>query len=152
MSPQRLYRLAAIAEAVTWTLLLLGMFAKYVTATTDVGVSIGGALHGFVFLVFCAATVIVAVDQRWTLRQTMLGLGAAIPPLATIPFERWAGRRGLLASSWRLRTSAPSSPAERVVGYAVSRPVAAGLTIGVALVVVFAVLLALGPPTELVDA
>lgn len=152
MSPERLYRSAAVAEAITWTLLLLGMFAKYVTRTTDLGVSIAGALHGLVFLAFCVATVVVAVDQRWTLRQALLGLGAAIPPLLTIPFERWAGRRGLLSSSWRLRTTPPRSARERLVAYAVSRPIAASLTIAVAVVVVFVILLAVGPPTTLIDA
>ncbi|MGB5936974.1 MAG: DUF3817 domain-containing protein [Ornithinimicrobium sp.] len=152
MSPQRLYRIAAVAEAITWTLLLLGMFAKYVTRTTDLGVSVAGALHGFVFLAFCATTVVVAVDQRWSLRQSVLGLGAGIPPLLTVPFERWAERRGLLGTRWRLREHAPRSPLERLVGYAVSRPIAAVLAIAVAVVVVFGVLLALGPPTGFVDA
>ncbi len=152
MSPQRLYRIAATAEAITWTLLLLGMFAKYVTRTTDVGVTIAGALHGFVFLAFCATTVLVAVDQRWSLRQSALGLGSGIPPLLTIPFERWAERRGLLGATWRLRHQAPRGPLEPLVGYAVARPVAAILTIAVAVVLVFGVLLALGPPTGLVDA
>ncbi|MGB5951232.1 MAG: DUF3817 domain-containing protein [Ornithinimicrobium sp.] len=152
MSPQRLYRLAAVAEAITWTLLLIGMFAKYVTRTTDLGVSIAGALHGLVFLAFCAATVLVAVDQRWTARQMVLGLGAAIPPLLTIPFERWADRRGLLGARWQLRESAPHGPAERLVAYAVSRPVAATAAIGLTVALAFVVLLAAGPPTALLDA
>ncbi|CAN5561305.1 DUF3817 domain-containing protein [soil metagenome] len=151
MSPARLYRLAAVAEAITWTLLLVGMFGKYVTQTTDVGVSIAGALHGFVFLVFCASTVVVAIDQQWSLRRALLGLAAAIPPLATIPFERWAQRRGLLGGQWRLRNEPTQGVAERAVGYAVRQPISATALVLVGVVAVFAGLLVLGPPTELIS-
>ncbi len=149
MTPRAFYRAAALAEAVTWTLLLIGMFAKYVTKTTDLGVTIAGGAHGLVFLLFCAATVVVAVDQRWSFARILFGLAAAIPPLATVPFERWAVRRGLVGQRWRLREQAPATIAERVVGYAVSRPIAATVVIGVGVTVVFGVLLALGPPTQI---
>jgi integral membrane protein len=54
MQPRTLFRTVAFAEAVTWTLLLIGLFLKYVTRTTDVGVSIAGGIHGFVFLCYAA--------------------------------------------------------------------------------------------------
>ncbi len=41
MTPKRFFTFFAIAETVTWTLLLIGMFLKYVTQTTEVGVRIG---------------------------------------------------------------------------------------------------------------
>ena len=50
MTPRRLFRALALAEVVTWTLLLLGMVLKYGTETTDLLVRIGGGLHGFAFL------------------------------------------------------------------------------------------------------
>ncbi|WP_311197846.1 DUF3817 domain-containing protein [Ornithinimicrobium sp. INDO-MA30-4] len=56
------FRTVALAEAVTWTLLLIGMFLKYVTKTTDLLVTIGGGLHGFVFLAYIATTLMVS----WT--------------------------------------------------------------------------------------
>lgn len=151
MTPRSFYRFAALAEAVTWTLLLVGMFAKYVTRTTDLGVTVAGGLHGFVFLLFCVATVVVAVDQRWSFARILFGLAAAIPPLATVPFERWAVRRGLIAEQWRLRDEAPATLPERVVGYAVSRPIVATVVVGAGVIVVFGALLALGPPPQ-VDA
>ncbi len=151
MTPRTFYRTAAIAEAVTWTLLLIGMFLKYITKTTDLGVSIAGGLHGFVFLIFCVATVIVAVDQRWSLSRMAFGLVAAIPPLATIPFEQWAVRKGLIGQRWQLRERAPVSIHERVVAFAVSRPMVAGAVIAVGVAVVFGFLLTLGPPVQ-VDA
>ena len=151
MTPRAFYRTAAIAEAVTWTLLLIGMFLKYVTQTTDLLVSIGGGLHGLVFLFFCVATVLVAIDQRWSLSRTAFGLAAAIPPLATIPFEQWAIRKNLIGQRWRLRAESPATIPERVVSFAVSRPALAAGVVAVGVTAVFSVLLALGPPVQ-VDA
>ncbi|MET0467620.1 MAG: DUF3817 domain-containing protein, partial [Aeromicrobium sp.] len=65
MSPRRLFRTVAVAEAITWALLLTGMFLKYVTETTELGVRIGGMLHGVVFVAYVVTTVVVAIDAQW---------------------------------------------------------------------------------------
>ncbi|MVA76884.1 DUF3817 domain-containing protein [Auraticoccus sp. F435] len=147
MGPRQLHRLVATAEAVTWALLLTGMVLKYVTRTTDVGVSIGGGLHGFVFLAYLVTTVLVAVDGRWPARATVLGLASAVLPFTTLPFERWARRRDLLADRWRLRQAAGGGPLERLVGLVLRRPVLASVVTVAALTLVFAGLVRLGPPT-----
>ena len=67
MSPARLHRLVARAEAVTWALLLFGMFLKYGTETTELAVRVFGMLHGVVFIAYCLATVVLSVDQKWSL-------------------------------------------------------------------------------------
>lgn len=122
MSPRRLHAWVALAEAVTWTLLLLGMVLKYLTRTTEVGVTIGGGLHGFVFLAYLVITVLVGIDGRWRPRVLLLGLAAAVLPYATVPFDRWAGRHRLLSEHWRLRSGArPDGAVEGLVGWV--RPV-----------------------------
>lgn len=147
-TPSRLYRVLALAEVVTWTLLLGGMFVKYVLDSTEVLVRIGGGLHGFTFLGYVVVTVLVAVDQRWKFTDLLLGLGSAIIPYLTVPFERSAKRRGLLGESWRLREEQGRTAPERVVGLALRHPVPAALIAIVGVTVVFSVLLSLGPPTE----
>lgn len=145
-SPLRLFRVVAVAEAVTWALLLTGMFLKYVTETTEVGVSVGGMLHGVVFVAYCVTTVVVALDQRWTPGRTLLGLAAAVPPFFTIWFDRAAERRGWLGTSWRLRTEAPGTALERPTAWVVRNP-ARGLLAGlVAVVALTGVALLVGPP------
>lgn len=148
MSPRRLYALLALAETVTWTLLLVGMAAKYVTRTTDLGVTLAGPVHGFVFLAYCAATVVIAVDQRWSPGRLALGLLSAVPPYLTIPFERWADRQGLLGGTWRLRGARAATLWERPVAVAVRAPARAAVAVLVLVSLVFAVLLGLGPPTQ----
>ena len=141
MSPTRSTASSPVAEAVTWALLLTGMFLKYVTETTELGVQVFGMVHGVVFIAYCLVTVLLFVDQKWSVSRLALGLGAAVPPFATVPFERYAERARaagrLLAPA--LRGSArPPRAAHRLAGPppgpgCARRPVAvAGLT-GVAL-------------------
>ncbi|MFI5627094.1 DUF3817 domain-containing protein [Nocardioides sp. NPDC051685] len=145
-SPARIFRIVATAEAVTWTGLLAGMFLKYVTETTELGVSIFGMLHGIVFITYCVTTVAVAVDQRWSFGHLVAGLASSIPPLFTLWFERYAERRGLLAPTWRLVSESPSRPLERPLAWFLRNPVR-GLATGLASVAVLTVVaLIAGPP------
>lgn len=146
LSPLRLFRVVAIAEAITWALLLTGMFLKYVTETTELGVRIGGMLHGVVFIAFCLTTVLVWIDQRWPTGRGLLGLLSAIPPFFTILFDRYAERSGSLGESWRLRIDTPTNPIERVAAVVLRRPLA-GLLVGlVAVALLTGLALVVGPP------
>ena len=147
-SPHRLYRLLAVAEVITWALLITGMILKYVLHVTELGVRIGGGIHGFVFLAYCAATVLVGVDQRWGAGRIALGLGSAVIPFVTVAFERWAERRGMLAEAWRLLTESPRTAAERLAAVILRRPVLSAVVILVLVAVVFTLLLQAGPPTQ----
>ena len=146
MTPLLLFRRVAVAEAVTWALLLSGMFLKYVTETTELGVRIFGMVHGVVFVAYGVTTVLVAVDQRWTLRRTALGLAAAVPPFCTVWFDRYAERRGLLATSWRLRSTEPAGPVEQVAAGVLRNPVGGALAGLAAVAALTAVALVAGPP------
>ena len=146
MSPLILFRRVAIAEAVTWGLLLIGMVLKYVTDTTERGVQVAGPIHGVVFVAYCVTTVVVAVDQRWSPGRLLLGLVSSVPPFVTIWFDRHAEARGALARTWRLRDEDPARPVDRPVALLVRRP-GLGLVIGVAVVLVLTLLaLLVGPP------
>lgn len=146
MSPTRLFRVVATAEAITWAGLLSGMFLKYVTDTTELGVRVFGMLHGVVFIGYCLTTVVVAVDRRWTLGRTALGLVSAVPPFLTVWFDRHVERRGGLSPAWRLRADEPSRAVDRPVAWLLRNPVRG---LGAALVAVLAltgVALLVGPP------
>ena len=93
----RVFRGVAIAEACSWTGLLVGMVFKYLVVFDDIGVKIFGPVHGVLFVAYVVVTLLAARTFRWDLRTTVLGLLAGIPPLATIWFERRVARRGRLA-------------------------------------------------------
>ena len=145
-TPRRLYRGAAVAEAITWALLLTGMFLKYVTETTELGVQVFGMVHGVVFIAYCLATGLLWVDQRWPVSRLALGLGAAVPPFATVPFERYAERSGLLGDTWRLRSEAPTGLLETLAAWLVRRPAQGALVGLVAVLGLTGVALVVGPP------
>lgn len=146
-SPTRLFRALAFAEAVTWTLLLAGMFAKYVLKIGELGVAIGGPVHGLVFLAYCFVVVLVAIDQHWGLPSTAVGLMSAVVPFATVWFEKWATRRDILGAKWRLRERAPQTVLERVVAWGVNNATLAAVGAAIAVSATFGLLLLAGPPT-----
>ena len=83
----RLFSIVALLEGVTWAGLLIGMFLKYTTKTTELGVAIFGPLHGIVFISYVVVTVMAAVRLRWPIWATLIALVAAVPPLVTVPME-----------------------------------------------------------------
>jgi len=150
VSPRSLYSRLALAEVVTWTLLLLGMAAKYGLGQ-DWATSVAGGVHGFVFLSYCMSTVAVWIDRRWPAGTGVLGLLSAVVPFCTLPFERSVEHRGLLTEGpWRLGPGgdAPRGPAEKLLATALRAPLVAVLVAVVVVAVVFGLLLMAGPPTE----
>ena len=149
VTPRSFYRIVAIAEAVTWTLLIAGLLLKYVFDAGDLGVRVGGSIHGFVFLVYAATAVLVGVNQRWTIGLIAMGVVTAIVPYATIPFDRWLEKNGKLEGAWR--TAATDDPRDntwidRLLRWFLNHPVVLGVILVVGVVVVFTVLLIIGPP------
>ena len=93
------FRIVAVAEALSWLGLLIGMYVKYVPQTTELGVKIFGPVHGGVFVLYLVVTVLAARALRWSAGITVLALLASIPPLVTVWFERWATRSERLPST-----------------------------------------------------
>lgn len=151
VTPRSFFRVVAVAETITWTMLIVGMLLKYVFEVGDWPVTVAGSIHGLVFLTFAATGIFLGHNQRWTVRLTSLAVVTAVIPYATIPFERWLERRGSLDGDWRREaTDDPRDNAlvDRLMRWGIKHPYRLS---GIALVVVvvsFAVLLALGPPTE----
>ncbi|MCW2831388.1 MAG: rane protein [Aeromicrobium sp.] len=104
------FRYVAIAEAVSWLGLLVAMLCKWVLqddphASPEGGVPIMGPIHGTVFLIYVAVSIVAWVQLRWTTKTGLLALAASIPPFFTIWFETWADRKGLLTKSDQAPTS-----------------------------------------------
>ena len=147
MSPLKIFRLVAIAEAVTWALLLTGMVFKY-TDVTDLGVRIFGMVHGVVFIGYCLTTVLVAVDQRWSRGRSLLTLLASVPPFFTVLADRSAEKAGALGDTWRLTTTAPESKLDGLVSWLLRNPVRGALAGLVAVAALTGVALLVGPPAS----
>lgn len=156
VTPKKLYRVLAIAEAITWTLLISGLIIRAVIGREHgaIFVTIGGSIHGFVFLAYAATAVLTAVNQRWGVKIGMLAVVTAIVPYATIPFDIWAHRTGRLEGDWR--REATDDPRDRVwfdrlVRWMLRHPYLLGTLIVVGVVVLYIVLLMIGPPIPKAD-
>ena len=90
------FRIVAVAEALSWIGLLIGMYLKYVPETTEAGVHVFGPIHGGIFVAYVVVTLVVSRVLRWSTRTTVLALVCSIPPLATVWFERLATRNDKL--------------------------------------------------------
>jgi len=145
MTPLKVFRAAAVVEAVTWAGLLGGMYLKYVPETTELGVKVFGPIHGVAFIAFCLVTVLVAVDGRWSRGRLLLGLASAVPPFFTVLFDRYAERRDLLADTWHDR-SVSDSRLERAVCWLVSHYRAGLVVLAGAVAGLTGLALLVGPP------
>ncbi|MFN4001282.1 DUF3817 domain-containing protein [Microcella sp.] len=148
LTPKKLYRIVAIAEAITWTLLITGLILR-ATIGLDIAVTIGGSIHGFVFLAYGATAVLTAINQRWGVGLGLLAVATAIVPYATIPFDIWAHRTGKLEGDWRREASDDPRDQrwfDRLVRWMLNHPYLLAALILLAVVVLFTVLLILGPP------
>lgn len=97
--PARLFRTVAVAEALSWAGLLVGMFFKYVVVRDEIGVTIFGPIHGAMFVAYLVVTFVAARSLGWRRWTLALALVASVPPLATLWFERRATRTGRLQRS-----------------------------------------------------
>ena len=90
------FRIVAVAEALSWVGLLIGMYVKYGPETTELGVKIFGPIHGGIFVAYVVVTLVASRVLRWSTRTTVLALVCSVPPLATVWFERLATRNDKL--------------------------------------------------------
>ena len=148
LTPKKLYRIVAIAEAITWTLLISALILR-ATADLPIAVTIAGSIHGFVFLAYGATAVLTANNQRWGVGLGALAVITAIVPYATIPFDLWAQRAAKLEGDWRREaTNDPRDQRwfDRLVRWMLNHPYLLTALILLAVVMLFTVLLLLGPP------
>jgi integral membrane protein len=118
-----LFRMAAIAEAVGWTLLIIGiLLSDYVFVGSRVPVAIAGRVHGTLFLVYITATLVLSPSQGWSIKRTIIAGVASVPPYGSLLFEQWAAykrnRRHLsksisLSTYYNLARLKNASPAGR---------------------------------------
>src|SRR5690625_1576637 len=148
-TPRSLYRMVSLAEAVTWTLLIIGMILKYVTGLGSLPVLIGGSIHGFVFLCFAGTSVVVGVNQDWRLPRIIVAVAMAIVPYATVPFDARLMRTGALDGPWHTEHGGAARDdqwARALLRWFLRHPALLVVVFFAIIIVVMASLLLIGPP------
>lgn len=147
-TPRTFFRFFAIAEVISWTLLIGGLILR-ATNGWDLAVTIGGGIHGFVFLSYGATAIIMAKNQRWSAWPTVVALVSTVIPYATVPVDIWLHRTSRLDGPWR--RTATDDPRDhtwhdRLLRWIINHPVLS-IVIGLgAVIVVYVALLIMGPP------
>lgn len=149
MTPKKLHRVVAYLEMFTWTFLIIGMILKY-SGVTDAVTSVAGGIHGFGFLCFAFITILVWINNRWPFGIGILGLFVSIVPWAALPFALWADRKGFLEGGWRFAGTddKPHGFFDKTLAQVVRHPVRSILIVLVIVIIVFSILLYLGPPVD----
>lgn len=89
-----LFRIAAVAEAVGWTLLIIGIVIKtYITPGDGTMVTIGGRVHGMLFITYLAASFVLYPSLGWSRLRALFALAFSAPPYGSLLFERWMSHR-----------------------------------------------------------
>jgi integral membrane protein len=148
-SPRSLFRAFAFAEAVTWTLLILGLVGKQFWAWPQPLVTAIGGVHGAVFLGYAVIAALVGVNQRWGFWKIFLGTALAIVPYATIPFELRVEKTGQLVGNWRKEHSGHPKDDhwfDRLYRWFINRPALLAIALAAVVIAIFAALLLIGPP------
>lgn len=150
-TPAALYGVMATAEMVTWTGLIIAMIARYGFGYDGGLFFVAGLSHGIIFIAYCITAVVVGMNQRWGFGTIAVAVVAAIPPYATLPFDRWLVARHKLEGPWRLEDSGDprdGHPLDRTLRFWLRHPAWFFALIVAGMAVVLTVLLLLGSPTE----
>jgi integral membrane protein len=92
MNALRTFRWIAIAEGLSYLVLLfVAMPLKYLFAM-PLAVRVTGGIHGLLFVLFCLALVWVAVARRWPVTRSILAFASSLVPFGTFVLDRWLVR------------------------------------------------------------
>lgn len=86
-----IFKMAALAEACGWTLLITGIaIERYILPGSVVPVYIAGRFHGILFFMYALAAIGLYPTLRWSRKRAFVALLASVPPYGSLLFEQWA--------------------------------------------------------------
>jgi integral membrane protein len=89
-----LFRIAAVAEACGWTLLIGGVLAdRYVPRGGGSALLLAGRTHGMLFFLYCMASLGLYPSLGWSRWRGLFALAFSVPPYGSLLFEQWAAAK-----------------------------------------------------------
>ena len=82
------FRIVALMEATSFLALLVASVLKR-TADAEIGVTILGPIHGFLFVAYVLIALAVRPEQGWSTKTTLLVLLGAVVPFGGYVVDRW---------------------------------------------------------------
>jgi integral membrane protein len=97
-----LFKLAAFAEAIGWTLLIIGIFLTENVFNSRVPVVLAGRTHGILFGLYITAVLLLSPSLRWGWKRTIIAGLMSVPPFGSLAFEIWTSHTRRRKSIQRL--------------------------------------------------
>jgi len=99
-----MFKLAAFAEAIGWTLLILGIFLRdFILHGNEVGVQLAGRIHGGLFVIYILAVLLLSPSLGWKLPQTIVAGLCSIPPYGSLIYERIVAHYRQISAAYYLQ-------------------------------------------------
>ncbi len=96
----RQFRIAALAEAVSFLALLVATYFKH-SAGNPAGVSVLGPIHGTLFLLYVAGALLIRSRMGWSLLNTVAVLAGAVLPFGGFVVDRWIAQQAQVSGDER---------------------------------------------------
>lgn len=89
-----LFKLAAFAEAIGWTILIIGIvLTDYVLQGNHIPVALAGRTHGILFGIYIVAVLVLWPSLGWKWKRVIIAVLISVPPYGTLAFEMWESNR-----------------------------------------------------------
>lgn len=83
-----LFKAAAIAEAIGWTTLIIGIYYRNYVVHANWPVAIAGQIHGTLFLAYIFAVLALSPSMGWPLWRVILAGSCSVPPYGSLLYEQ----------------------------------------------------------------
>ncbi len=77
-----------MVEAISFLVLLAATIVKRGFDGPEAGVKVMGPVHGVLFVAYVFLTILVAADEKWRLKRTLLTLVCAVIPFGGFVADR----------------------------------------------------------------
>ena len=84
----KIFKIAAIAEAVGWTLLIIGIFCRDGLSLGHAPVAVAGRIHGMLFVAYIIAVLATGPSLRWPFWRTLFAGLCSVPPYGSLLYEQ----------------------------------------------------------------
>lgn len=94
-----LFRIAAIGEAVGWTLLIIGVLCRNLPVSwNEMPVQYAGHIHGILFLIYIVAVLVLSPSLGWSWFRILVAGACSVPPYGSLAYEQWSAQHRNLRS------------------------------------------------------
>lgn len=103
-----IFRVAAFAEAIGWTMLILGVLFRNNVAVSwnEVPVQMAGRVHGGLFMLYIIAVLVLSPSLGWSWFRILIAGACSVPPYGSLVYEQWSAQHRKLTNFSKVKAAA----------------------------------------------